>query len=191
MRSTTYRVSGSGRERPVNVGEYVRGIVGHRRIVGSRRADDRYPDSRAGYQRHDATGMAEVVRPVGAGLAPPTSGAGGYVLTGQARRSHRTGQSRIQCDQVSGLGLVLEGLEVGRDSQSALPARTGDLSIGGSPLAGYCGTEAALERRTLIYYCTLLADAGSPDAAIRVAYFVENNGIETPSPIVKPFVARR
>jgi hypothetical protein len=97
------RVSDSGRERPVNVGEYVRGIVGDRRIVGSRRADYRYPASRAGYLRHDPTGMAEVVRPVGAGLAPPTSLAGGYVLAGQARRSHRTGQSRIQCDRVGGL----------------------------------------------------------------------------------------
>ena len=45
--------------------------------------------------------------------------------------------------------MVREGLTVGGDSQSADPGRTAALSIGGLPLAGHLGPEAALEGRRL------------------------------------------
>ena len=46
--------------------------------------------------------------------------------------------------------MVREGPTVGGDSQSAGRARTGALSIGGIPLAGHLGPEAALEWQRLI-----------------------------------------
>ena len=49
-----------------------------------------------------------------------------------------------------GTRMLREDFAVGGDSQSAGRARTGDLSIGGVPLAGHLGPEAALEGRRLI-----------------------------------------
>ena len=117
----TDRVASSGRERPVNVGEYVRGVAGDRRIVRGRRADYGDPASSALYQRHDPAGMTEVVRSVLAGRAPRPALARGYASTGRAPRPHRSVHGRICGDQVGSLGFSRSRLGAKPGLQNQIP----------------------------------------------------------------------